>query len=153
MGSREKARSNLRDHKVSFERASQVFLDPNMLSIEDEEHSADEDRWITLGIDKSGVLLVVCHTFREVDPVNCNIRLISARKPTRRGDDMKEEYDFSKGVRGKFYRPDARLNLPVYLDDDIAEFVQEYARRKKVDVQTIVNEMLRRNKEMLQALQ
>jgi len=62
-------------------------------------------------------------------------------------------YDFSKGVRGKFYRPDARLNLPVYLDDDIAEFVQEYARRKKVDVQTIVNEMLRRNKEMLQALQ
>ena len=69
------------------------------------------------------------------------------------GDDMKEEYDFSKGVRGKFYRPDARLNLPVYLDDDIAEFVQEYARRKKVDVQTIVNEMLRRNKEMLQALQ
>ena len=66
---------------------------------------------------------------------------------------MKEEYDFSRGVRGKFYRPDARLNLPVYLDDDIAEFVQEYARRKKVDVQTIVNEMLRRNKEMLQALQ
>ena len=79
-----KASSNLRDHKVSFERASQVFLDPNMLSIEDEEHSADEDRWITLGIDKSGVLLVVCHTFREVDSVNCNIRLISARKPTRR---------------------------------------------------------------------
>jgi len=68
------------------------------------------------------------------------------------GDDMKEEYDFSKGVRGKFYRPDARLNLPVYLDDDIAEFVQKYARQKKVDVQTVVNEMLRRNKEMLQAL-
>ena len=66
---------------------------------------------------------------------------------------MKEEYDFSKGVRGKFYRPDVRLNLPVYLDDDIAEFVQKYARQKKVDMQTIVNEMLRRNKEMLQALQ
>jgi hypothetical protein len=70
-----------------------------------------------------------------------------------RGDDMKEEYDFSKGVRGKFYRPDTRLNLPVYLDDDIAEFVQKYARQKKVDMQTVVNEMLRRNKEMLQALQ
>ena len=79
-----KARSNLRDHKVSFERASQVFLDPNMLSIEDEEHSEDEDRWITLGMDKGGALLVVCHTFREVDPVNYNIRLLSARKPTRR---------------------------------------------------------------------
>jgi uncharacterized DUF497 family protein len=35
-------------------------------------------------VDKSGVLLVICHTFREVDSVNCNIRLISARKPTRR---------------------------------------------------------------------
>lgn len=65
---------------------------------------------------------------------------------------MKKEYDFSKGVRGKFYRPNARLNLPVYLDDDIAEFVQKYAKQKKVDVQTIVNEILRGNKEMLQAL-
>jgi len=79
-----KARSNLRDHKVSFERASQVLLDPKMLSIEDEEHSEDEDHWITLGMDKSGVLLVVCHTFREVGPVNYSIRLISARKPTKR---------------------------------------------------------------------
>ena len=65
---------------------------------------------------------------------------------------MKKEYDFSKGVRGKFYRPDVRLNLPVYLDDDIAEFVQKYAKQKKVDVQTIVNEILRGSKEMLQAL-
>ncbi len=65
---------------------------------------------------------------------------------------MKREYDFSKGVRGKFYRPNVRLNLPVYLDDDIAEFVQKYAKQKKVDAQTIVNEILRNNKEMLKAL-
>jgi len=65
---------------------------------------------------------------------------------------MKKEYDFSQGVRGKFYRPNVRLNLPVYLDDDIAEFIQRYAKRKKVDVQTVVNEILRSNKEMLQAL-
>jgi hypothetical protein len=37
---------------------------------------------------------------------------------------MEKEYDFSKGVRGKFYRPNVRLNLPIYLDDDIADFVQ-----------------------------
>jgi hypothetical protein len=66
---------------------------------------------------------------------------------------MKKEYDFSKGVRGKFYRPNVRLNLPIYLDDDIAEFVEKYAKKKKVDAQTIVNEMLRNNKEMLRALQ
>jgi len=65
---------------------------------------------------------------------------------------MKKEYDFSKGERGKFYRPDVRLNLPIYLDDDVAEFVQKYAKRKKVDAQTAANEILRVNKEMLQAL-
>jgi|YNPNPStandDraft_1061719.scaffolds.fasta_scaffold163460_1 carbon starvation protein CstA len=36
---------------------------------------------------------------------------------------MKREYDFSKGIRGKFYRPDVQLQLPVYLDEDVADFV------------------------------
>ncbi len=79
-----KATENLHKHKVSFERASQVFLDPYMLSIEDEEHSEEENRWITLGMDKSGIILVVHHTFREVDLDNSNIRIISVRKPTKR---------------------------------------------------------------------
>jgi ABC-type uncharacterized transport system involved in gliding motility auxiliary subunit len=65
---------------------------------------------------------------------------------------MEKEYDFSPGVRGQFYRPNVRLNLPIYLDEDIADFVQKYAQRKKLDVQTVVNEILRSNKEMLQAL-
>jgi hypothetical protein len=65
---------------------------------------------------------------------------------------VNKEYDFSKGVRGKFYRPNVKLNLPIYLDDDVAEFIQKYARRKKVDAQTAANEILRVNKEMLQAL-
>jgi ABC-type uncharacterized transport system involved in gliding motility auxiliary subunit len=65
---------------------------------------------------------------------------------------MKKKYDFPQGVRGKFYRPNVRLNLPIYLDDDIADLVQKYAQRKKLDVQTVVNEILRNNKEMLQAL-
>ena len=65
---------------------------------------------------------------------------------------MKKEYDFSKGVRGKFYRANVRLNLPIYLEDDVAEFVQKYAKRKKQDAQTVVNDILRTNKEMLQAL-
>ena len=65
---------------------------------------------------------------------------------------MKKEYDFSKGVRGKFYRPNVRLNLPIYLDTDVAEVVQRQAERKKVDVQTLVNQFLRINKEMIPAL-
>lgn len=66
---------------------------------------------------------------------------------------MKKEYDFSKGVRGKFYRPNARFNLPIYLDDDVAEFVQKFAKRKKVDAQTVVNKLLRSNKEIIQTIQ
>jgi hypothetical protein len=65
---------------------------------------------------------------------------------------VKKEYDFSKGIRGKFYRPNAKLKLPVYLDDDIAEFVEKYARRKRANVQTVVNDILRANKEMIQTL-
>ncbi len=66
---------------------------------------------------------------------------------------MRKEYDFSKGVRGKFYNPNARLNLPIYLDDDVTEFIAKYAKRKKLDTQTVVNQILRQSKEMAQALE
>ena len=46
---------------------------------------------------------------------------------------MKEEYDFSKGERGKFFRNDIKLNLPVYLDDDVLEFVEKIAKKKNLD--------------------
>jgi hypothetical protein len=66
---------------------------------------------------------------------------------------MKKEYDFSKGIRGKFYRENVQLNIPIYLDNDVAEFIQKVAKQKKVDSQTIVNRVLRGNKEIIQALQ
>jgi hypothetical protein len=66
---------------------------------------------------------------------------------------MKKEYDFSKGERGKFYRSNIRLNLPVYLDDDIAVLVQQAAESKKGDIQTVVNQFLRNNKELLPTIQ
>ncbi len=58
---------------------------------------------------------------------------------------MKKEYDLSKGERGKFYRPDAQMNLPVYLEPDVEAFIHKYARKKKVDVETLVNGWLRSN--------
>jgi hypothetical protein len=78
-----KARQNLRTHRVAFERAATIFLDPEALSEFDEEESGDGDRWITLGLDRTGVLLVVCHTYREETEASARIRLISARKPTK----------------------------------------------------------------------
>jgi len=65
---------------------------------------------------------------------------------------MKKQYDFSKGEQGKFYSPDVVLKLPIYLDDDLVAFIEEYAKEKKADLQTAVNDILRHNKEMLRAL-
>jgi hypothetical protein len=59
---------------------------------------------------------------------------------------MKKEYDFSTAERGKFYRPDLSLNLPIYLEKDVAEFVRDFARSKRVDAQTAVNRLLREKK-------
>ena len=79
-----KARENFRKHKIRFERATQVFRDPLAISIFDEKHSDYEDRWITLGQDNNGILLVVVHLFDEVGNNQYNIRIISARKANRR---------------------------------------------------------------------
>jgi uncharacterized DUF497 family protein len=77
-----KAKENLREHKVSFERAATVFVDSHAISIFDEEHSQDEDRWITLGIDSGNILIVVSHTFRTVTESSSTSRIISARRAT-----------------------------------------------------------------------
>jgi len=58
---------------------------------------------------------------------------------------MKKEYDFSKGERGKFFRPDIELNIPVYLEPRIAEAVREQARKRNTNVGSLVNEWLRKS--------
>lgn len=58
---------------------------------------------------------------------------------------MKKEYDFSKGTRGEFYRPDAELNLPVYLDADVLDYLAARAKTKGVAVNDMVNDLLRKD--------
>ena len=65
---------------------------------------------------------------------------------------MKKEYDFSKGERGKFFRENAKLNLPVYLDDEVRSYLQERARSKGVEVAQLVNEMLRQDIKLIEAV-
>jgi uncharacterized protein len=79
-----KATQNVRTHGINFERAASVFRDPEMLSIFDSAHSKDEDRWLTLGLDNQGILLVVSHTWREKDDGGTRCRIISARKATKK---------------------------------------------------------------------
>lgn len=73
----DKAKSNLRMHKVSFSHAEQALRDPFAVTIEDPD-SEGEQRFITLGMDSLGRILVVIHT-----PRGERIRLISARKASR----------------------------------------------------------------------
>lgn len=86
-----KASQNIRKHKVSFQRAGTIFRDLHAISIFDDEHSQKEERWITIGRDNDGILLVVSHTFREVDKTTWSIRIISARKATKRETKQYEE--------------------------------------------------------------
>jgi uncharacterized DUF497 family protein len=79
-----KARGNLADHKVSFQLATTVFRDPLALTVYDEEHSEDEERWATLGQAENGQHLVVIHTFEQANPTEARIRVISARTATKR---------------------------------------------------------------------
>ena len=78
-----KARQNIQKHRVSFERAATVFRDPNQISVYDEEHSDNEDRWITLGLSQDGTPIVVVHTFQQMGESSASIRIISARRATR----------------------------------------------------------------------
>ena len=68
---------------VRFEEAAEVFADANALSQFDTEHSNGEDRWITLGLDRAGRLLVVCHTFQEMSKTRARVRIFSGRKATK----------------------------------------------------------------------
>jgi len=63
---------------------------------------------------------------------------------------MKEEYDFSNAERGKFYRPDTQLNIPVYLDQDVESWFAEKANAKGVILQSLVNELLRKDISLIQ---
>ena len=58
---------------------------------------------------------------------------------------MRQEYDFSTGERAKFYQENARLILPVYLEEDIQRYLDERAESKGMEVAQLVNEMLRRD--------
>jgi len=72
-----KSRFNQRKHGVSFEEAQTVFLDDHALLIDDPDSSADEERFVLLGLSSALRALVVCHCYRRGGDV---IRIISARK-------------------------------------------------------------------------
>ena len=73
-----KAAANWRRHRVSFEEASTVFLDPLAMTFADPDHSANEHREITIGHTESRQIVLVSHCER-----GNRVRIISARLATR----------------------------------------------------------------------
>jgi hypothetical protein len=62
---------------------------------------------------------------------------------------MKKEYDFSKGVKGKFYIPEKDIELPVYLDKENREFFMNLSRSKKITMSKLVNKVLSKDRELI----
>jgi hypothetical protein len=88
-----KAAANEQKHGVTFELASSVFYDPNLLTVADLEHGETEDRWFSVGIARNGGLLSVVYLWSEADTMVIKIRLISARKTTQA-----ERRQYEKGL-------------------------------------------------------
>ena len=65
---------------------------------------------------------------------------------------MRKEYDFSKGKRGKFFRKDMKLNIPIYLDEQISKVVEKIATKKGIDRSAVVNELLKEDIKDIEAM-
>ena len=63
---------------------------------------------------------------------------------------MPAEIDFSNGARGKFHQPDMRLNLPVYLDEDVRATLAGLAKSKGIELSILVNDLLRKDIELIE---
>ena len=65
-------------------------------------------------------------------------------------DDIPAEIDFSKATRGKFHHPGAKLNLQVYLDDQVQIRLAALANAKGIDFSVLVNDLLRKDIELIE---
>jgi predicted HicB family RNase H-like nuclease len=63
---------------------------------------------------------------------------------------MQNEYDFSNAQRGKFFRKDAVLELPIYLDPAVRDYLAARAKDKGIEVNQLVNELLKRDIELIE---
>ncbi len=76
-----KAKTNLKDHKVSFEEAKTVFQDDFAVTFFDSFHSDEEDRFISIGMSQSNRTLLVVYTENFiVNDEEVIVRIISCRK-------------------------------------------------------------------------
>lgn len=128
-----KAESNQRKHRLAFEEAQTLFFDPLFVSIKDDDHSDEEDRFFAIGESSEGQLLAVSYTIRDDEAWLISARPVERAEKKRymRGDRIKDEpptppcesdkLDWSKAVRGRHYiKP--RGPITVRIEPVLAEF-------------------------------
>ena len=81
-----------------------------------------------------------------------NQRVTEMGMPDSRDDDIPVEIDFSKGSRGKFFRPGARISLPVYLEAEVQDYLAARAQARGMDVGQLVNELLKQDIERIEGV-
>ncbi len=62
---------------------------------------------------------------------------------------MRDEYDFTKGERGGFFRPNAKVHLPIYLEDEVQATLVNLAAAKGRDYSAFVNDLLKKDIELI----
>ena len=77
-----KARTNEQKHKTTFLESCYIFSDEYILTLFDDKHSENEDRWISIGKTPNGKIIVVVHTYKTLGNEEI-IRIISARPATK----------------------------------------------------------------------
>ena len=77
---------------------------------------------------------------------------MNANSTTHDDDDMPAEVDFTGAARGKFYRPNLRLKLPVYLDAEVQDYLNAIAAKKGLPLSRIVSDLLKKEIEIIEAI-
>lgn len=128
----DKAIINLGKHKGGFGEAKTAFDDPLAITIEDPDHS-EEERFIDIGVSAKGKVLVVVYTERKP-----KLRIIAKqpvwseecmKKANEKNDEMRAEYDFSGGVRGKHYKRYHQGHTVTINKSDGSVVVQKFERK------------------------
>ena len=74
-----------------------------------------------------------------------------SKRPSKAKDAMKDEYDFSLGQRGKFYRENAELIPPVHLEPEVLKYLEARAQARGTSLSQLVNQLLKKNIELIEA--
>src|SRR5205814_5002112 len=124
-----------------------VLEDDLALTIRDPFSEEEEERWITLGRDVLGRLLVVVYTWRGESVRLISTRLATAERLLSTRNIMKREYDFRKAKRGAVVSvPKGKTRITIRLDDEILVWFRDQVELAGGgNYQTVINEVLRQH--------